>query len=97
MPSSLACLISALIARQVAFVLIIDRDRHEFQRRSLGLGHEERGVGKAEIAPAFAELGFHVLDQQIEILNIARNRAGHDRRRFRLQRCHVRHCLTSFL
>jgi hypothetical protein len=37
---------------------------------------------KAEITPAFAKFRFHVFDQKIEAVNIARDGAGDDGRRF---------------
>jgi hypothetical protein len=59
------------------------RDEHEVVR--LGLLEKGARLFEAEVAPAFAELGFHVLDQEIETMHVARHRAGDDRRRFGLQ------------
>ena len=39
---------------------------------------------KVRSPPVLAELGFHVLDQEIEVLDVPRNGAGRDLGRFRL-------------
>ena len=79
--------------RQVRLVFAIHRDGDELKRRGIGLAEEHRGILERQIAPAFAQLQFHVVDQQIEILHVARNGARHDGGRFRRQICHARHRL----
>ncbi len=83
-------------AGKVVLVLRIHGDGHEFESIRVRLVQEEDGVVEGEIAPAFAKLGFHVFDQEVEIADIPRDRACHDRRRLRLQRCYTAHSHTSF-
>ena len=83
-------------SRQIVFVIRIDRHRDEFERVRIGLVQKEDGVIEGQIAPAFAKLRFHVLDQKIEVADITRDRTRDNRRRFRLQRCNTAHSHTSF-
>jgi hypothetical protein len=64
----------------VRFVLGRDGERDENEIVGFGLPEKGARLVEAEIAPAFAELCFHVLDQQIETVNIARDRAGNNGR-----------------
>ena len=68
-------------AGQIALVFAIDGDGHEFEAGGIGLGEEFAGILEGEVAPGFAEFEFHVVDQQIEILDIPRDGAGQNRRR----------------
>jgi len=54
------------------------------QRGGIGLLQEQQRVFERQVAPAFAKLQLHVVDEQVEILHIARDRACHDWRRIRL-------------
>jgi hypothetical protein len=65
--------------------------------KRVGLGQEDLGIGKVEVAPGFAALGLHVLEQEIEVLHIPRNRAGHDRSGVGPQCWSTRHTSTSFI
>ncbi len=82
--------------RQIGLVLGIDGNGHEFQRGSIGQFQKRQGFVERQIAPAFAHLDFHVVDQHLEVLHIARDRACDDRCRIRLQGCDARHRLSSF-
>ena len=68
---------------KVVLILLIHCDGHEFQRVGVRLRKEGQRLAKAQITPGLTQNRFHVLDQQIEILNVATDRASHDRRRFR--------------
>jgi hypothetical protein len=71
--------------RQVGFVFAVHRDGHEFQCGRIGLVQKDQRIVNRRVATAFAQLQFHIVDQQIEILHIPRHHAGQDRRWFRLQ------------
>ena len=71
-------------ARKIGLVLMINGNRHKFQHRCFGLVQKRSGIFKRKITPAFAKFQFHIVDQQIKILHIARNCARNNRCRFRL-------------
>ena len=63
---------------KVFFIGVINGKRNELKRLRFGLVEECQSLGKAKVAPAFAQDRFHVFDQQIEVLDIAADRAGLD-------------------
>ena len=62
----------------VVLVSFIQSECDEFHAFGFGLAKECKCLCKTQITPAFAKRCFHILDEQIEILHIAANGAGHD-------------------
>ncbi len=60
---------------EIVRVLRIDGDGQMLQMRRLGLAEESRGLGEVEIAPGLGEHLVHVVDQQVERLDVARDGA----------------------
>jgi len=83
-------------ARQVGFIGGIDRDGDKLQTASVWLIQEHGGIVERQVAPAFAQFQFHIVDQQVKILHVARNGAREDRCRFRLKVCYAAHRPKSF-
>ena len=77
-PLLAALRITSAIAGEVGLVLLVHGDGDEFERLRVGLAEEGEGVVDRQIAPAFAEFGFHVFDQEVELLDVARDRARND-------------------
>ena len=69
---------------KVFFVLAVDGEGDKFEVLSFRLTEKGQRFGKTEITPGFAQSGLHILDQQIEVLNITADRASDDRGHFRL-------------
>jgi hypothetical protein len=63
----------------IALVALIHGDGHEFQLAGFGLVKKGAGLLQVQIAPGLTQFGFHVIDQQIEFLNIPGDRGSHDR------------------
>jgi hypothetical protein len=81
-PRSFAVRINSPSIPTSASSSVRDRQCNEHKLVGLGLPEESPCLVEAQIAPAFAQFRFHVLDQEIELVNIARDRAGDDGRRF---------------
>ncbi len=77
--------------RQFAFVLAVDGDGDELHARAVGLLQEDQRIFEVQVAPGFAELLLHVVDQQIETLHIPGNGACQDRRGVTLYGSFARH------
>jgi len=77
--------------RQVRFVLVVEGDGDEFEIARIGLVEELQGVRKGQVAPAFTQFQFHVLDQQVEVLHVARDGTGPDRDGMLGRAAHARH------
>ena len=48
---------------QVVFIFGIERQRDKFKRRRLGLAEKCKTFRKAQVAPGFAQFGFHIFDK----------------------------------
>ena len=65
---------------QARLVILVDRKYDEFQFAGIVLSQERCRFGKIEVAPGFAQFGFHVLDKKIKFLHVT----GHGDRAKRL-------------
>jgi hypothetical protein len=69
---------------KIVLVGFVDGNRHELQRIGFGLIEKGEGFGKSKVAPVFAKLGFHIFNQEVEVLYVATDCAGDNRAGFGL-------------